>query len=400
MSETATAATQTKSTKKRFTEGAPKAAKKQKNTKRVKRNNDDVIDPTKNEGHPFIESVVGLLQNDNPNVEAASVSILNDLYTTLPPGYRDRSVEEATARLMLQMQIMPALNGPLDELSAMLYGTFEKDVLQSVILRSLHSQVRQIENNLMGRSDDNDIEFTNSSRALEEQLKQWLLALDAKDAGLVRVAEALVRHMGDCVATSYDLPSLPDFMEKITNSLQAKAPLLMNISELAFARPQPQDIPKWSRQHIVGCLLEYEEKTCARRHHPCAFGPACIINVPVERMAVIDPADVPKRCLVAMWRPGEATPSSTLPAMCILCYIACVNFTALRHKLYGQNFLHRQLFQVDGSAADGFPARFLVLPQVANETTNYIAPFLDVDQILQSMCRAGGGRYELSVGAF
>lgn len=398
MSE-ATIATKTKSTKKRFTDDG-KGAKKQKNTKRVRKNTDDVIDTTKNEGHPFIESVVGLLQNNNPQVEEASVAILNDLYTTLPPTYRDSLLEEASAKLLMQMQTMPALNGPLDELSSMLYGTFEKDVLQSVILRSLHGYVRQTENNLMGRSDDNDIEFTNASRALEEQVKQWMLALDPKEPSLVRMAEGLMKHVSGCLNASYDLPNLPDFMQKMTSSLQMKAPLLMNISEVVFQKPRPQDIPKWSRQHIVGCMIEYEERTCKDRYRPCAFGPACVINKPIDRMCQIDPMDVSRKCLVAMWRPGEAPPSSSLPSICILCYIACINFTALRHKLYSQNFLHRQLFQVDSAAADGFPAHFVIAPRVDSETTNYIAPFLDVDQMVQSLYRVAGGRYELSVGAF
>ena len=391
--------TKTKSTKKRFTDDG-KIAKKQKNTKRVRKNTDDVIDTTKNEGHPFIESVVGLLQNNNPQVEEASVAILNELYTTLPSNYRNSLLEEASANLLMQMQTMPALNGPLDELSSMLYGTFEKDVLQSVILRSLHGYVRQTENNLMGRSDDNDIEFTNASCALEEQIKQWMVALDPKDAGIVRMSEELMKHISGCLNATYDLPNLPDFMQKMTTSLQTKAPLLMNISEVVFAKPKQQDIPKWSRQHIVGCIIEYEEKTCAGRYRPCAFGPACTINVPVERLCQIDPLDVSKKCLVSMWRPGESPPSSSLPSMCILCYIACINFTALRHKLYSQNFLHRQLFQVDSAATDGFPARFIIAPKVDSETTNYIAPFLDVDQIIQSLYKVGGGRYEVSVGAF
>lgn len=394
-----------KSTKKRFAENnAPTVPKKPKKTKRVEKNIDDVIDPTKRAENPFIEAVVGLTQgyqSSNVNAEEISVSILKDLYTNMPPKYNDKLLEQATATLLMQMQTMPALNNPLEELSSVLYGTFEKDVLQSVLLRTLHNQVRQVENNIMGRSDDNDNEFTNNSKALEEQIKGWLMSLDTSSLSMTKTAEALVEHVRGSFDQHHDIENLPDFTQQITQCLQQKSPLLMNISDLVFKRPSPQDVPKWSRQHIANCLMEYDEKLCANVYRPCAFGQVCTINVVTDRISVINPADAPKRCLVAMWRPEETPMSQSVPNLCILCYIACINYTALKRKLHSQNFFHHQMFQVDSAASDGFPDRFIIF-----ETLNYIAPFLDVDALIQNIyyvprkSKHELNRYEMSVGAF
>lgn len=397
-------------TKKRFS-AAESGGPPKKNTKRTERNI-PVITPTQGDAeNPFVEAVLGLVQPKGSNklIDDLSLSVLTNLYTTMPAP--NPELARATANLMIQMQTKPPLKSPLREISSMLHGTFDEDTVAYVVVQSLRNQIARVEAGIMAKSVDNEIDFMNNSRAMEEFITQWMLTVDMKEEHIVKTAEALLIHITSTVRDNYQIDNLPDFLSKMTSTLQLKAPLLMGISDVVFRRPALTDIPRWTRSHIVSCLLVYNERLCAGKYRPCLFGAACMINNRPDMLRIDDPNKLNshKDCLVAFWRPEDSDDpaSSAVPSICILCFIACVNYSALRHKLYGQNFFHRQMFRVDSSTTDGFPPNYIHQPVVSNETITYVAPFPDVDMLMRNLSKkefqAGEHRldyYTLSVGAF